>query len=57
MTNKMSAEYLFGLDSYQAEAMFAAVCSQLALEGEDESEIDTITNRIMDILLVICDNT
>ena len=48
MTNKMSAEYLFGLDEYQAEAMFNAVCQQLAIEGEDESEIDTIANRMMD---------
>jgi hypothetical protein len=48
MTNTMSAEYVWDLDNYQAETMFLDVCSQLAMQGEDESEIDTIANRIMD---------
>lgn len=48
MTNTMSAEYVFGLNSYEAETMFLDVCSQLAMKGEDEEEIDTIANRIMD---------
>ena len=49
MTNTMSAEYIFGLNSYEAETMFLDVCSQLAMKGEAaEDEIDTIANRIMD---------
>jgi|TARA_Y100000289_G_scaffold9317_1_gene8425 hypothetical protein len=44
----MSAEYVFGLDKYQAETMFLDVCAQLSMQGEDESEIDSIANTIMD---------
>jgi len=44
----MSAEYMFGLNEVQAETMYLDVCSQLAMQGEDESEIDSIANMIMD---------
>ena len=46
--NTMSAEYMFNLDTYQAETMFLDVCSQLAMQGEDEHEIEQVANRIMD---------
>lgn len=46
--NTMSAEYVLGLDEYQAETVYLDVISQLAMQGEKEWDIEAQANRIMD---------
>ena len=46
--NTMSAEYIFGLDVNQAETMFLDLVSTLIMQGEEESEVETIAHRLMD---------
>ena len=46
--NTMSAEHVFGLDNNQAETMFLNLVSTLIIQGEEESEVETIANRMMD---------
>ena len=46
--NTMSVEYIFDLDVNQAETMFLNLVTDLIIEGEEESEAETIANRIMD---------
>lgn len=46
--NTMSAEYIFGLDKYQAETMFLNLVSTLIIQGEEESEVESIANCLMD---------
>ena len=46
--NTLSAEYVLGLDKYQAETVFNDVVSQLAMEGEEEWDIEAQAHRIMD---------
>lgn len=48
MTNTMSAEFMFNLDSYESECLYQDICAILLKNGEDESEIDSIANMIMD---------
>ena len=48
MTNTMSAEFIYGLDAYEAEQHYQDICTILLMDGEDEAEIDAIANRIMD---------
>ena len=46
--NTMSAEHIFSLDNNQAETMFLNLVSTLIMQGEEESEVETIANRMMD---------
>lgn len=46
--NTMSAEHVYNLDANQAETMYLNLVTELIIEGEDESEVDAIANRIMD---------
>ena len=46
--NTMSAEHVLGLNQYQAETVFYDVISQLAMQGEQEWDIEAQANRIMD---------
>jgi hypothetical protein len=46
--NTLSAEHVLGLDEYQAETVFYDVVSQLAMQGEEEWDIEAQANRIMD---------
>lgn len=48
MTNTMSAEFIYGMDAYEAECCFQDISKILLLDGEDESEIEEIANMIMD---------
>ena len=46
--NTLSAEYVLGLDRFQAETVFYDVVSQLAMQGEEEWDIEAQAHRIMD---------
>ena len=46
--NTLSAEYVLGLDKYQAETVFLSIVGALAMEGEEEWDLENQANRIMD---------